>query len=403
MVLAAAAWALLGPSAPALAAGKSDRAFEQAKVAVHHGNYDEAIAQLDKLIGRQAKEAKYLGMRGLCWLRKGEYAKGLADLKTAIRLNPGDAGVEYQPSSNKPLSAEALQHGQQQVARMLKDRPAMAQFGHEADFLRQWAVRKFAGEDLGSLIDWDPSAPLHSDAEHTAPTDTEHATIVLAADYDAGPKQGSPRSFEELWAGAVYELHNVVYAREYVRLNEQADEGKVSKDDFVAGILKPELRAGQQTRAFYMQVILPWMEKKQLPTDPSLWFCDWWDTPEDVLGKFTDKTAYPWHPYARMHDWATVHWHWRQDKPELALKLLKEMQVEEGYDEDQAEIQFWLGRCLARLGKTKAALKALGESIRLDPENAPAYRTRGEVYQQLGETDKAQADFTKAKRLEKRQ
>ena len=174
---------------------------------------------------------------------------------------------------------------------MLHDRSAMAQFGDQADFFSQWAVRKFAGEDLGTPIDWDPSPPLHSDAEHVRAADGDNAAILVEAVYTEGPKQGQPRSFEELWAGAVFELHNVVYAREFVRLNDEADDGKVSKEAFVAGILKYELRAAQQTRAFYLQVFLPWAEKKALPTDPSLWFGDWWETPDTVLKGFTDKSS----------------------------------------------------------------------------------------------------------------
>ena len=86
-------------------------------------------------------------------------------------------------------------------------------------------------------MDWDPSPPQHSDAEHLAPADGEHAAILVAAFYQDGPKKNRPRSFEELWAGAIYELHNVNYAREFVRLNDEADRGTVSKEAFVAGIL----------------------------------------------------------------------------------------------------------------------------------------------------------------------
>ena len=217
------------------------------------GDFDAAIARLDEAVRLEPKQAKYRGLRGVAWLRKGDYAKGAADLKAAIALNPGDAGLHYQPSNGSRLSAEALAHGQEQVAKMLHDRPAMAEFGDEAKFLRDWAARKFAGEDFVEPIDWDPSPPLHSDAEHLAPGDGENAAILVEAHYTSGPKEGKPRSFEELWAGAVYELHNVNYAREFVRLNDEADRGRVSKEAFVAGILKYELQAAQRTRAFYLQ------------------------------------------------------------------------------------------------------------------------------------------------------
>jgi tetratricopeptide (TPR) repeat protein len=285
------------------------------------------------------------------------------------------------------------------VTKMVADRPAMAQFAAESDFLRQWAARKFAGEDFGAPIDWDPSSPLHSDAEHTAPGDGDNAAILVEGFYGDGPHKGQPRSFEELWAGAVYELHNVVFAREFVRLNDEADEGAISKTAFVGGIVKYELRAAQRTRAFYLQVFLPWAEKKQLATDPSLWFCDWWESPDTVLQRFADKTTYPWQPYGRTYDWATVHRQWRQGKVSRTLRLLARMRDEKGYEEDLSEVQYWIGRCLARLHKQTRALASFSEAIRLDPDSADAYQARGELYQALGQPSKAAADLAKAKEL----
>ncbi len=395
VLIAAVAWA----GVPARAAETADR-FQQAKHLLAKGEFDAAVARLDGAVRLEPKEAKYRGLRGVVWLRKGDFANGIADLKAAVALNPGDEGQHYQPSNGSRLSAEALAHGQRQVTQMLHDRPAMAQFGDEAKFLRDWARRKFAGEDFVQPIDWDPSPPLHSDAEHLAPGDGKNAAILVEAHYTAGPKEGQPRGFEELWAGAIYELHNVNYAREFVRLNDEADRGRVSKEAFVAGILKYELRAAQRTRGFYLNVFLPWAAKKKLPTDPSLWFCDWWDTPESVMKSFSDRSAYPWRPYARVHDWATVHRFWRRGRFAKARELLEQMQDEEGYEEEQADISYWLGRSLVRLDKASDALDAFNEAIHLDPQNAPAYRARGELCKKLGEKSKAEADLAKAKKLE---
>lgn len=384
---------------PVLGEGQADRVLDEAKQALDRGDYDAAIAQLDQCVRLEPKQAKFRGIRGMAWLRKGQYAKGSADLKAAMHLNHGDAGIGYRPSSGAPLAAKTLERGREQVAEMLRDRPAMTEFGAEAECLRQWAARKFAGEDLGSPIDWDPSPPLHSDAEHLVPADGENAAILVAAVYDSGPNRGQPREFEELWAGAVYELHNVAYAREFVRLNDEAERGTVSKRAFVAGIVKYELRAAQQTRAFYLQVFLPWAEKKKLPTQPALWFCDWWDTPAKVL-RSSSVQSYPWRPYARTHDWASARRRWREGKFTGMLSLLRRMRTERGYEEDQTELYFWIGRCLERLGQPTDAVTALDEAIRLAPDNAPAYRARGKLHQQLGQPEKAQADFAKAKDLD---
>ncbi len=390
-------------AAAALGADQSDLVYQQAGQSIHRGDFDGAIRQLDEAIRSAPKEAKLRGLRGVAWLRKGDYTKGTADLKAAIELNPGDAGQQYRPSSTAALSAECIRHGEEQVTRMLHDRPAMAQYSEETEPFRRWAARKFAGEDFAAPIDWDPSPPLHSDAEHLAPDGDTHAAILVAKNYTEGPKVGRPRPFEELWAGAVYELYNVTYSREFARLNDEADQGKVTKEGFVGSILKHELAASERTRAFYVNVFLPWAEKKKLSTDPSLWFCDWWDSPEHALEHFTNKADYPWHPYARTYDWATMHRYWRGGQIEKAQSLLREMQAEEAYEDEESEVSYWIGRCLARLDKPAEAVAAFSEAIRLDPENGPAYRARGEQYQKLGEKAKAEADLAKAKALGKQE
>ena len=131
-------------------------------------------------------------------------------------------------------------------------------------FCAIWAARKFAGEDLGSLIDWDPEPPTDSDAEHTAPDENDHGSIQVHPNYTHGRRAGRPRSFEELWAGAIYELHNINNAKHFVELHEQAAEGKVTKEEFVGGIVKHEVVAAQQTRAFYLKVFLPFAAKQKL-------------------------------------------------------------------------------------------------------------------------------------------
>ena len=195
-------------------------------------------------------------------------------------------------------------------------------------------------------------------------------------------------------------MHNVNFAREFVRLNDDADRGRLSKEAFVAGILKYELQAAQRTRAFYLNVFLPWAEKKKLPTDPTLWFCDWWDTPESVLKSFPDRSAYPWRPYARVHDWATVHrfsGRGRYAKPANCWSGCRRSKVT---TRNPSEVSYWLGRCLLQLHKPTEALEALSQAIRLDPESAPAYRARGELYKKLGEKSKADTDLAKARELE---
>ncbi len=380
-------------------------ACERGLNALQAKRFDSAVAAFSEAIKIKPDEAKYYGLRGTTMLRLGQTAEGLEDVKKAIKLNPHDAGADYRPSSNKELSPEALKHGEEQVRLMLADRPAMAEHAEEAKFLREWAVRKFAGEDLGSLIDWDPTPPRHSDAENLAPENGHHGSILIDPDYDSGPKSGQPRSFEELWAGAVFELHNINFAKNYVALHRRAEEGKVSKTDFVSGIVKDEITATQQTRAFYVNLYLPFAQKHDMTTNPTLWFTHWWPSMSDVLGDFKNKYSYPWNPYARQHDWASVERLFRWRRYDRAIKLLQQMCVESDHfveHGDHAEVHQWLGKCFLRQGKYDAAVEDLSAAIRIDPSDPDGFELRAQAYQELGEKEKAEADEKRAKELKGR-
>jgi len=386
-----------------LFADEAEEAYQRGLVALNQGEIDEAVAEFSQAAKLKPEQAKYFGMRGTARLRKGDYEQGAADVKTAIRLNSDDLGQKYQPSASKPLSAEALAHGRKQVERMLKDRPAMAQYSEDTAMFRDWAARKFAGEDLGSLIDWESTPPLHSDAEHIAPDDKHHGAILIEPRYNDGPRQGQGRSFEELWAGAVFELYNINNAKEFVRLRKEAEEGRISKDDYVASILKPEMRAAQQTRAFYADVFLPFAAKKKLPTEPGLWFTLWWVRADDALKQFTDKTAYPWHPYARDYDWASFDGLWGRKEYESAIKLLEQMCAESEGLSDHAEVHLWAGRCRMQLGQYPEAVKELTSAIHLDPTDPDAFRYRAKVYRLMKQDERAELDEKRAEQLEKKE
>ena len=178
-----------------------------------------------------------------------------------------------------------------------------------------------------------------------------------------------------------------------MRLNDEADEGKVSKEAFVAGILKYELlrrpadqgllppglsalgreeEAADRSDALVLRLVGHARERveelsptsRPIPGGP---------TPGRTTGPRSIATGVA-------------------AKFDKARKLLEQMQAEEGYEEDQADVSYWIGRCLVRLDKPAEAVAAFSEAIRLDPDNAAAYRARGEHYEKLGEKAKAEAD-----------
>jgi len=197
-------------------------------------------------------------------------------------------------------------------------------------------------------------------------------------------------------------LHNINYAKEFVRLHKEAADGKVAKRDYVSAILKYEVLAAQQTRAFYVQIFLPFAAKHKLATDPGLWFASWWVQPDDALKQFTDKTSYPWQPYARDHDWTTVERYWRRHRYERAVTLLKQMCAESEGMPDHAEVHLWLGRCRLQLGQHSLAVQELTAAIHLEPHDPVTFRARAQAYRSLNENERADADQKRAEELEQK-
>ena len=112
------------------------------------GEPDKAVADLDAVVRLRPKSLFYIEVRAAARIQHGDYEGGIADLRTAVRLDPNDPAAKFEAWPKEALTAAAIQHGEQQVRQMLRDRPAMAQFGEKAEVLYHWAERKFAGEDL---------------------------------------------------------------------------------------------------------------------------------------------------------------------------------------------------------------------------------------------------------------
>ncbi len=364
------------------------------------GQHDGAIADLDRVLKVYTHDPELLGLRGTAKAAQGDLSGGAADLRAALNANPHDAGAKYEPWKNVEISPPALEHGEEQLRAMLQDRPGLARFLQPDDVLWKWALHRFAGEALGEPIDWDPDPPLDSEAEHVAPTHGRRGRIRVKPYDEAMPGANPEAVFEALWSHIVFELHNIGLVPRFESLRRQAAEGRISKRQFVERIFRYEHEAIQQTRGFYVNVQLPWLAEKGLKTDPSLWFANWWIDVEEAFAGFTDPREYPWTPYARQYDWLRAHALLDAEKYSEALAMLEAMMAEEGYPAGIGRIQYWIGECRLELGDLAAAMKAADAAIEFDPEDAGAYELRAEIYDKLGEPQKAAVDRAKATELD---
>ncbi len=237
-------------------------------------------------------------------IHKREYDQGIEALSKAIAENPGDAGINYDPTSDRQLSAESLQHGRKQVERMLEDRPVMLNHIEKDGLLVRWASRKFAGEDLGQVIYWDPELPTGTEAyaQHTPPIAGQEAAIRVAKTHLSGPREGIDLTFEELWAAVIFELHNIANVTEFTRIHNDATAGKFTRDEYVAAMFRSEFKSMQRTRAFYCRVYLLWAREKDLRTEPALWYTQMWGGPDATLDKYSRSAEYPWAYYGNWFD-----------------------------------------------------------------------------------------------------
>jgi hypothetical protein len=240
-----------------------------------------------------------------------DYDFAIRLLRAAISFNENDAGASYDPFVISAPDATSRQHGQKQLAAMLADRPQMKAFLKLTDDLYEWAVRAFARRINGAEIYWSSEAipgPNPFLACHLPPTEGRPGRIQINP--IGSETIGSAEAFTRLWNCAVFELHNIESAREFIRLDGRAYRSAITEEDFVKGAFVLEWKnAAQRTRRFYVDVFLPHATKYGIPTDPNVWYfgggC--WGTADSVFDRYTDKTEYPWRPYSlyyrELHYW----------------------------------------------------------------------------------------------------
>lgn len=179
-------------------------------------------------------------------------------------------------------AATPLDHGDQQVETMLKDRPAMAQCLTIDGTIKKitsddaiWvaAAQAYDQKIVGSTIDWDPS-PLKLKppigAEHSDPWQGRPALIRLRIDL---PKDGRemPASFEQLWSHCVFELFNVANDEQFLAIYQRALHGEISRQEWLDLNTRLEFTALVKLRNYFTETWKPWCDKNHVAYDPAIW------------------------------------------------------------------------------------------------------------------------------------
>jgi hypothetical protein len=133
-----------------------------------------------------------------------------------------------------------------------------------------------------------------------------------------------------LWSNAVFELHNVIPADDFANIYRRAIDGDIGREAFVEGILGLESLAVQRTRAFYLDVFLPWMLKKNLREFvPAEWFCFAFHQ-SVVAQKARWRSARHWNHYSANFDLLCIRGEWERGNYADAAKLVKQLEERQG-------------------------------------------------------------------------
>jgi tetratricopeptide (TPR) repeat protein len=368
----------------------------RANIYARLGKKLEALADNDAAIRHDPTSADLFARRGTTHAVLKHYDLAAADLHRARELAGRPTVSQRSP---RELSPEALKHGETQLRRMLADRPAMATYIKEGDGLWTWAVRKFAGEDTGFLIDWSP-APVKAFGAHCHVPESpdEHGAIGLNDD----PTISDPGArFEKLWSGAVFELHNLIGTPEFVAIAAGATNGTIAKSDFVYRFEGQECSAGERTRDFYASIYLPWAATSKLPaTTPGQWYA------YDLNDPLEDRTPMSRWSRHRCQIGAGYDSNWAQrliakGRFSEAISMLQSVVACEPIldNSEVATAYDSLGICHRNLGDMEKAIEAFSHAIRLDAEDYHSRWHRGWIHHGLGKSVEALTDLREAQRL----
>ena len=281
---------------------------------------------------------------------------------------------------------------------MLSDRPAMARYVTRGNKLWTWAVRKFAGEDLGEMVNWDPTSPAPFGGESVRP-DNETNGAIRVAQQETETTDSPWQLFNTQWAIAVFELHNRASSREFDRINEEARQGRISCEEYATAMLTTEELSAQRTRAFFLKLFLPWMKSNGL-RDPLYadWFCNSFFADDDIETRLAEWRTWPhWTSYSVNYDLHRAEAEYGEGEyGKVEQRLKKRLAQGKPVKLAQlADVHFLLGYAYWAETDLKGALSEFTTAVSLDPTwSEPALR-RGTVLQRVGATREAIDQFTK--------
>lgn len=223
---------------------------------------------------------------------------------TSVRPNtkpPSTAALK----APQTLSPQDLQFGEQQVKKMIADRPQLAKILLKNEPIWPWAVRQFAGEAANERIYWSSGAVgggFEFDAEQSPPDGGKPGFIRLRKT----DEHGKPLAANRLLAAFVFECFNIRGGPAFDSLYEEALTGKLTKDQYIDKGTRIEFAATRKAADFYRTIYLPLAKKRNYDLDPQYWEAETPTTYPAWRAQYTNRAGYPWSFWGKYYDESIV-------------------------------------------------------------------------------------------------
>jgi hypothetical protein len=241
----------------------------------------------------------------LVWLT-GTARLGADPRNTPENLLANSASINKLPPLSElktNLSAEELAFGEEQMAKMLKDRPELGRYVSKADPIWQFGSRAFAGAAIGEPILWKSGTPGEGyRSESLGPFQGQQGYIRIRKTRAFGDGRGQLLSCEELWSCAVFEIENIRNHRAFDVLYRMALKGELTREEWIRENSRLEYGALRRTADDFKQLWLPMARNRSISITMSFWGADTPTTYEIWISQYRDPNSYPWDVFGRYYD-----------------------------------------------------------------------------------------------------
>jgi len=320
---------------------------------------------------------------------RGEIDGFRTEMRAAIQSNPGDIGQEFTIATSSELSSKDLEHGEEQVSRMLRDRPAMAALAKPKDELWTWAVRRFAGEGTGVLLDWDDRDPSPFEA-YVVPG-ASHGRILVRQI----PASAQVDAVDRMWSLLVYELHNALNMSVQIHNEERITKESLTREEYILACFAAKDKTAQRTRAFYVNVYLPFAQEKEINTSPSNWHCYYFFANEAGRESYL-RTLPHWRAFSTTFDLIRTADDLKRGDLASAAKRLNVIQSHKVAlsREHLVQMHYQMGQLLFQRRDLQGAIREFSAAKTIDPLSREASYARAYALGYAGESKEAMAELS---------